>query len=103
MEPPVSISIAPTSIPAPTSASVAGLTQLGFFPVEPPQIPTAESLVAVEGDGHSDEPKVAIETLAVAKINSDSERQDSSFGVWLIGVGSLILIAFGLIRRFSGR
>jgi hypothetical protein len=103
MEPPVSISIAPTSIPSPTSASVAGLTQLDFFPVELPQIPTAESPVAVEGVGDSDEPKVAIETVAVAKVNGDSERQGSSFGVWLIGIGSLILIAFGLIRRFSGR
>jgi hypothetical protein len=79
------------------------LTQLDLFQVETSEFPTAESLVPVEGDGHSDEPKVAIETVAVAKVDSDSERQDSSFGVWLIGIGSLILIAFGLIRRFSGR
>jgi hypothetical protein len=39
----------------------------------------------------------------VAVSRNDISRQGESLGIWLIGAGSLSLIAMGLYRRFSGR
>jgi hypothetical protein len=45
--------------------------------------------------------EVAIEAVAGEEIEFDQTRD--SHWVWIIGLGSLTLLAIGLVRRFSGR
>jgi hypothetical protein len=103
MEPPIFISIAPASTTVTLPANGAQLNPLDFLQDEQPQVSIDETPVLVEAVTSSSEPKATLETMPVAGGKYTVEPQDKSFGVWLIGLGSLMLICFGLFRRFSGK
>ncbi len=103
MEPPMFVQIAPASAGVSLLASQAEPNLLEVFQVKKPQALTEANPSRPQVVTESAEPIVKAEPAVAAPLVSDLERQDNSFGVWLIGLGSAILIAFGLIRRFSGR
>jgi hypothetical protein len=103
MEPPIFISIAPALTPASLPANAAQLNLLEIIQEEQPEQDKEETPVVAEAATSASEPKATLETAPVAGGKYTVEPQDNSFGVWLIGLGSLMLICFGLFRRFSGR
>jgi hypothetical protein len=103
MEPPIFVSIAPALTPVSLPANAAQLNLLEIIQEEQPQQGKEEAQVAAEAATSSSTPKATLETLPVAGGKYIVEPQDNSFGVWLIGLGSLMLICFGLFRRFNGR
>jgi hypothetical protein len=103
IEPPIFVSIAPASTTVTLPANGAQLNPLDFLQDEQPQVSIDETPVLVEAVTSSSEPKATLETMPVAGGKFAFERQDNSIGIWLIGLGSLMLIGFGLFRRFSGR
>ena len=103
MEPPIFVSIAPALTPVSLPANAAQLNLLEIIQEEQPQQEKEESQVGAEVATSASEPKATLETLPVAGGKYTVEPQDNSLGVWLIGLGSLMLICFGLFRRFSGR
>jgi hypothetical protein len=103
MEPPIFVSIAPALTPVSLPANAAQLNLLEIIQEEQPQQGKEEAPVAAAAATNASEPKATLETMPVAGGKYAVEQQDNSLGVWLIGLGSLILICFGLFRRFSGR
>ncbi len=103
MEPPIFVSIAPALTPVSLPANAAQLNLLEIIQEEQPQQGKEEAPVAAEAATSASEPKATLETMPVAGGKYAVEQQENSFGVWLIGLGSLMLIGFGLFRRFSGR
>jgi hypothetical protein len=103
MEPPIFVSIAPALTPVSLPANAAQLNLLEIIQEEQPQQGKEEAPVAAEAATSASEPKATLETMPVVGGKYAVEPQDNSFGVWLIGLGSLMLICFGLFRRFSGR
>ncbi len=103
IEPPIFVQIAPASAGLSLLASQAEPNLLEVLKVKQPQGLGEETPSRTRVVTESAEPIVAVESTVAAPLVSDLERQDNSFGVRLIGLGSVILIAFGLIRRFSGR
>ena len=103
MEPPIFVSIAPALTPVSLPANAAQLNLLEIIQEEQPQQGKEEAPVAAAAATSSSKPKATLETMPVAGGKYIVEQQDNSFGVWLIGLGSLMLICFGLFRRFSGR
>jgi hypothetical protein len=103
MEPPIFVSIAPALTPVSLPANADQLNLLEIIQEEQPQQGKEEAPVAAEAATSASEPKATFETMPVAGGKHAVEQQDNSFGVWLIGLGSLMLICFGLFRRFSGR
>ncbi len=97
------VQIAPASAGVSLLASHAEPNLLEVFQVKNPHALTEANPSRPQVVTESAEPIVKAEPAVAAPLVSDLERQDNSFGVWLIGLGSAILIAFGLIRRFSGR
>ncbi len=97
------VQIAPASAGVSLLASQAEPNLLEVFQVKNPQALTEANPSRPQVATESAEPIGTAEPAVAAPLVSDLERQDNSFGVWLIGLGSAILIAFGLIRRFSGR
>jgi hypothetical protein len=91
--------LTPVSFPA----NAAQLNLLEIIQEEQPQHGKEEAPVAAEAATNASEPKARLETMPVAGGKYIVEPQDNSFGVWLISLGSLMLICFGLFRRFSGR
>jgi hypothetical protein len=103
MEPPIFVSIAPALTPVSLPANAAQLNLMEIIQEEQPQQEKEETPVAAEAATISSTPKATLETMPVAGGKYTVEPQDNSFGVWLIGLGSLMLICFGLFRRFNGR
>ena len=103
MEPPIFVSITPALTPVSLPANAAQLNLLEIIQEEQPQQEKEETQVGAEAATSSSTPKATLETLPVAGGKFTVEPQDNSLGVWLIGLGSLMLICFGLFRRFSGR
>jgi hypothetical protein len=103
MKPPIFVSIAPALTPVSLPANAAQLNLLEIIQEEQPQQEKEESQVGAEVATSASEPKATLETVPVAGGKYEVQPQDNSLGVWLIGLGSLMLICFGLFRRFSGR
>ena len=103
MEPPVFVLITPGSAGIASVASGAGPSQLDLLQLAKPEPVIEKAPAKVETLANSAEMKTSLKAVAVSDAKSDFQRWDNSFGIWLIGAGSAILIAFGLIRRFSGR
>lgn len=103
MEPPIFASIAPALTPVSLPANAAQQNILEIIQEEQPQLGKEETPAAAEAATISSTPKATLETMPVAGGKYAVQPQDNSFGVWLIGLGSLMLICFGLFRRFSGR
>jgi hypothetical protein len=97
------VSITPASTAVALPAASAELNLLDILQAEQPELPLEEIPVLLEAVTNSSEPKTLLETAPVAGGEFEFERQDNSFGLWLIGLGSLILIVLGVVRRFSGR
>ena len=103
IEPPMFVSITPASTAVALPTAAADLNLLDILQAEQPELPLEEIPVILETVTNSSEPKTLLETAPVAGGEFEFERQDNSFGLWLIGLGSLILIVLGVVRRFSGR
>ncbi len=103
MEPPIFVSIAPVLTPVSLPANEVELSLLEILQEEQPQLAIDETPVLVDAVTSSPEPEATLKTAPVADGKFALEGEDKSFGVWLIGLGSLMLICFGLFRRFSGR
>jgi hypothetical protein len=103
MEPPIFVSITPALTPVSLPANAAQLNLLEIIQEEQPQQEKEETQLGAEAAISSSTPTATLETLPVAGGKFTVEPQDNSLGVWLIGLGSLMLICFGLFRRFSGR
>ncbi len=103
IEPPMFVQISTASIGVPLLASGNESNLLAAVQGEQPQALTQEPPFLPQVVTDSAEPKATVKPALTAAVASELERQDNSFGFWLIGVGSAILIALGLVRRFSGR
>ncbi len=98
------MAISPTFItaPSPVIASTTAGTVLEVLQTQQPQEVRAE--IAAPNQVTSDTPELraeAIATVGVSRVKQTGPQE--SLGMWLIGAGSLSLIAMGLYRRFSGR
>ncbi len=90
-----------TSFPAiagPSPASVFEAPQ-----TQQPQEGLAELAAPSPAASSTLEANADVIATPVAFSRNDISRQGESLGIWLIGAGSLSLIAMGLYRRFSGR
>ena len=99
---PAFISVAPVATGGSLLANAVDVNLLELLQEEP-QLSIEETAVAVDAITRSADTKDAVEKVVLAVEEPGHQRQDNSFGVWLIGVGSAIFIAVGLLRRFSGR
>lgn len=99
---PVFISITPAATGGSLLANAVDVNILEQFQQEP-QLSIEETSTTIDAITRSADPKDAVETVMLADEEPGPQRQDNSFGVWLIGLGSAIFIAVGLLRRFSGR
>ena len=90
-----------TSLPSMTGSNLG--TVLETLPTHQPQ--AVRAVLAAPSPLASSTLEASADVIAtpVAFSRNDISRQGESLGIWLIGAGSLSLIAMGLYRRFSGR
>jgi hypothetical protein len=102
IQPEVVVTVIPAAISHPIIASDTGESVLEVLvDSEPP--PADLDIVQQVQVTDDSSPKTEVATVALSATQATARELKGSMGLWLIGIGSVTLIALGLARRFSGR
>jgi hypothetical protein len=103
LEPEIVITITPAETSEPAVLSQTGETLLEALQADPPKPQSDEHPLKIDTMAEQAQPDPVLETSVALGSEVQLEGPNKSLGIWLIGIGSIILIGIGIVRRFSGR